>query len=160
MNLGERIKKCRQEAGWSQEKVAERLGVSRQSVTKWESGQSMPSTANLFQLAQLFGTTVDFLTKEASVPPPKERVIIRTLVVEKASKPEENQSVPKWATTLRWVALTSFLVGLFVLIAWFMGYTYDNFDMMEVCGYIAGFCFYFGWGCNIVRWIATKGKRE
>ena len=59
MTLGERIKNQRSRAGLSQERVAELVGVSRQSVTKWESGQSAPSTENLFRLAEIFGTTVD-----------------------------------------------------------------------------------------------------
>ena len=61
MALGERIKACRQNAGMSQEKVAELLGVSRQAVTKWEVNQSAPNTENLFKLAEIFGTTVDML---------------------------------------------------------------------------------------------------
>ena len=61
MTLGERIKEQRVGNGLSQEKVAELVGVSRQAVTKWESGQSAPSTENLFKLAEIFGTTVDFL---------------------------------------------------------------------------------------------------
>ena len=61
MALSERIKICRQKVGMSQEKVAELVGVSRQAVTKWESGQSAPSTENLFKLAEIFGTTVDML---------------------------------------------------------------------------------------------------
>lgn len=61
MNLGERIKFCRQNAGFSQEKVADLVGVSRQAVAKWESGQSAPNTKNLFKLAEIFGTTVDML---------------------------------------------------------------------------------------------------
>ena len=61
MTLGERIKYQRTRAGLSQERVAELVGVSRQSVTKWESGQSAPSTENLFRLAEIFGTTVDML---------------------------------------------------------------------------------------------------
>lgn len=61
MPLNERIKACRQSAGMSQEKVAELVGVSRQAVTKWESGQSAPTTENLFKLAHIFGTTVDLL---------------------------------------------------------------------------------------------------
>ncbi len=61
MSLGERIKNQRTRAGLSQERVAELVGVSRQSVTKWESGQSAPSTENLFRLAEIFGTTVDML---------------------------------------------------------------------------------------------------
>lgn len=61
MTLGEKIKACRQRAGLSQEKLAERVGVSRQAVTKWEANQSAPHTENLFQLAEALGTTVDFL---------------------------------------------------------------------------------------------------
>ena len=61
VTLGERIKNQRSRAGLSQERVAELVGVSRQSVTKWESGQSAPSTENLFKLAEIFGTTVDML---------------------------------------------------------------------------------------------------
>ncbi|GEM_PF-3133905 len=61
MSLGERIKEQRKKSGLSQERVAELVGVSRQSVTKWESGQSAPSTENLFKLAEIFGTTVDML---------------------------------------------------------------------------------------------------
>lgn len=61
MTVGERIKTCRQNAGMSQEKVADLIGVSRQAVTKWEADQSAPNTENLFKLAELFGTTVDML---------------------------------------------------------------------------------------------------
>ena len=61
MTTAERIRTCRQARGLSQEKVAELVGVSRQAVTKWERGQSAPSTDNLFRLAEIFGTTVDLL---------------------------------------------------------------------------------------------------
>lgn len=61
MELGERIREARLRAHLSQEKVAELIGVSRQAVTKWESGQSAPSTDNLFKLAEVLGTTVDLL---------------------------------------------------------------------------------------------------
>ena len=61
MALGERIRQCRVDAHLSQEKVAELVGVSRQAVTKWETNQSAPSTENLFRLAEILGTSVDFL---------------------------------------------------------------------------------------------------
>lgn len=61
MTLGTRIKECRTKARLSQEKVAELVGVSRQAVTKWEADQSAPNTENLFKLAEVLGTTVDFL---------------------------------------------------------------------------------------------------
>lgn len=70
MTLGERIKDCRLKANLTQEQVAESMQITRQAVTKWESGQSAPSTENLFKLAELFGTTVDFLLTQPQEPVP------------------------------------------------------------------------------------------
>lgn len=74
MPLGERIKDCRLKANLSQEKLAELVGVSRQAVTKWESGQSAPNTENLFKLAEILGTTVDFLLTADTGPSVAEQV--------------------------------------------------------------------------------------
>lgn len=76
MALGERMKECRQNAGMSQEKVAELVGVSRQAVTKWEANQSAPNTENLFKLAEIFGTTVDMLvaSEDDSKQSPAEQI--------------------------------------------------------------------------------------
>ena len=63
--LGEVIKTHRVEHKMTQEFVAEYLGVSRQAVSKWESGASDPSTSNLMALAKVFGTTPEELLKEA-----------------------------------------------------------------------------------------------
>ena len=63
-SLGEVLKRRRTECKMTQEFVAEALGVSRQAVSKWESGASDPSTANLSALAKLFGTTPEELLKE------------------------------------------------------------------------------------------------
>jgi len=62
MTLGERIKDQRIKCGFSQEKIAELVGISRQAVTKWESGQSVPSMANLITLAKIFGVPLGELT--------------------------------------------------------------------------------------------------
>lgn len=59
--MGDRIREHRIRAGLSQDALAELVGVSRQAVTKWESGASSPTAANLFKLAEIFGTTVDLL---------------------------------------------------------------------------------------------------
>ncbi|MBR6259705.1 MAG: helix-turn-helix transcriptional regulator [Oscillospiraceae bacterium] len=61
MTLGERIKTLRQEQGLSQEVLAERLGVSRQAVSKWEKDLSRPDTENLLALASVFGVSIDEL---------------------------------------------------------------------------------------------------
>ena len=59
--LGETIKECRTKCKMTQEFVAESLGVSRQAVSKWESGSSDPSTSNLIALAKLFNVSVEEL---------------------------------------------------------------------------------------------------
>jgi transcriptional regulator with XRE-family HTH domain len=62
MTLGERIRVHRGKSGLSQEKIAELVGISRQAVTKWESGQSIPSMANLIVLAEILGVSLEDLT--------------------------------------------------------------------------------------------------
>ena len=62
--LGEIIKQHRIECKMTQEFVAEAIGVSRQAVSKWESGISDPSTSNLIALAKLFNINADSLMKE------------------------------------------------------------------------------------------------
>lgn len=62
--LGDVLKQHRLSCKMTQEFVAEALGVSRQAVSKWESGASTPSTANLMALAKLFGVAADELLKE------------------------------------------------------------------------------------------------
>ena len=63
-SLGEVLKKHRTACRMTQEFVAETLGVSRQAVSKWESGASDPSTTNLMALANLFGMTPEELLRE------------------------------------------------------------------------------------------------
>ena len=63
-SLGEVLKRHRAACKMTQEFVAESLGVSRQAVSKWESGKADPSTSNLIALAALFGTTAEELLKE------------------------------------------------------------------------------------------------
>ncbi len=64
-SLGEALKARRTAAGFTQEYVAEVLGVSRQAVSKWENGASEPSTANLMALSKLYGLPVDELLRQA-----------------------------------------------------------------------------------------------
>lgn len=63
-SLGEALKQHRTRCKMTQEFVAEAIGVSRQAVSKWESGASDPSTANLIALARLFGISAEELLRE------------------------------------------------------------------------------------------------
>ena len=67
-SLGEALKAHRTECKMTQEFVAEHLGVSRQAVSKWETGQSDPSTSNLLALAKLYNIPAEVLLKEVQLP--------------------------------------------------------------------------------------------
>lgn len=64
MILADKIMTLRKKAGWSQEELAAQLNVSRQSVSKWESAQSIPDMDKVVQMSRLFGVTTDFLLKD------------------------------------------------------------------------------------------------
>ncbi len=61
MNIGERIYNLRKEKGLSQEQLANKLDVSRQSISKWELGESNPEIVNIVQLAKVFDVSTDYL---------------------------------------------------------------------------------------------------
>ena len=64
MILADKITALRKKAGWSQEELAEQLGVTRQSVSKSEGAQSVPDMDKVVQMSRLFGVTTDFLLKD------------------------------------------------------------------------------------------------
>lgn len=64
MTLGEKISKQRKELNYTQEQLADILGVSRQSVSKWESDIAYPETDKLIELGKLFDCSMDYLLKE------------------------------------------------------------------------------------------------
>ena len=65
MTLGKRIMQLRKRLGLTQEQLAERVGVSAQAVSKWETGAADPSTANLLALAKLYGVSPEELLRSA-----------------------------------------------------------------------------------------------
>ena len=68
MKLNEKIYWCRKHAGLSQEALAERIGVSRQSISKWETGEASPEISKLPLLAKAFDVTTDWLLSEEGLP--------------------------------------------------------------------------------------------
>ena len=66
--IGEKIAELRRTNNMSQEELADRLGISRQSVSKWESGQSLPDIEKLPLLSDIFHVSIDYLVKEDTVP--------------------------------------------------------------------------------------------
>ena len=64
MILADKIIELRKKSGWSQEELADRLGVSRQSISKWEGAQSIPDLNRIIAMSQLFGVSTDYLLKD------------------------------------------------------------------------------------------------
>lgn len=64
MILADKIIQLRKKNGWSQEQLGEQLNVSRQSVSKWESGLSIPDLEKILRMSELFGVSTDYLLKD------------------------------------------------------------------------------------------------
>ena len=105
MELNEKLSKLRKGLGLSQEELAETLGVSRQAVSKWETGQSAPDFHNLVRLCQLYEVSSDELleTGLSSVP-----------VAESAAAPVIQAGLARRLVTLGWAGIIVSAV-LFVL---------------------------------------------
>lgn len=66
MELSEKLYSLRKKSGLSQEQLAEQLGVSRQAISKWESGQSVPESEKLIAISNFFNVSLDYLMKQDS----------------------------------------------------------------------------------------------
>lgn len=76
MTIGTKIAACRKRAGMSQEKLANELNISRQAVSRWETGEAVPDTEKVIQLSRIFHVTTDYLLLDIdearkAQPPPK-----------------------------------------------------------------------------------------
>ena len=77
MTFAEKLKSARKAAGMSQEALAEKLGVSRQAVTKWETDRGIPDIENMIVISNLFGITVDeFLSQEVELNGIKSELVV------------------------------------------------------------------------------------
>lgn len=65
MDFGAKLKEIRKNEGLSQEQLADKIGVSRQAITKWETGRALPDMENMIILAEIFKTTLDELVSQA-----------------------------------------------------------------------------------------------
>ena len=64
MTMGEKILNMRKARGWSQEELAERVGVTRQAVSRWETGSAKPDADKIIAICDLFGVSADYLLRD------------------------------------------------------------------------------------------------
>ena len=61
MTFGEKLQLLRKSKGWTQEQLSAQINISRQALSKWESGAAMPDTENVIRLSRLFAVSTDYL---------------------------------------------------------------------------------------------------
>ena len=112
VRMTERVIQLRQEQGLSQSGLAEALGVSRQAVSRWETGAAMPSAENLLCLSRLYGVPMDELIRGEEADPEQ-----------KTEPPAGTQDAPKEDRALRrWRAAALVLAAVCVLLAGTVAY--------------------------------------
>ncbi len=96
MTIGDRIVKLRNEQGINQAQLASAMDVSRQAVSKWENGQSVPDASKMIRLAELLNTDIEYLSTGRSVVPTRPPIVLETVkTVEKVVEKPVIQVVEK-----------------------------------------------------------------
>lgn len=119
MRLEEKLTVLRKESGYTQLDLAEKVRVSRQAISKWETGRALPSMENLKYLSELFGVSVDYLLNDdmTEEPKPKEQEPAPEPQTEEAVFPEKEKGKPvrwKYIAALLLAVLLGLLIGVFV----------------------------------------------
>ncbi len=95
VEIANRLQMLRKKNGYSQEELAERIGISRQAVSKWERAEASPDTDNLILLAKLYGVTLDELLRTDNAMPNSEGISLRKEDYEYVgSKPDDGEIYP------------------------------------------------------------------
>ena len=103
MKLSEKLYSLRKKSGLSQEQLAEQLNVSRQAISKWESGVSVPESEKLIVISTYYNVSVDYLIKDD---------------VETADSIQPTSSANKADIIVKYVGLGLCILGFLFLIAW------------------------------------------
>lgn len=147
MNMADRIQYLRKTNGISQEELADKVGVSRQAVSKWESEQSLPDLGKIITMSDYFGVTTDYILK--GIEP----------VADKEQKSSEITS------KILYIASTAFVViGLFSAFAgWYEKQTMDTIwgsmiiQAIGIAGYFIGRLFSAARPPFAVNWLNLNG---
>ena len=145
MTFSDKLIALRKKAGWSQEELAERLNVSRQSVSKWESAQSMPDIDKILQLSSLFSVTTDCLLKDtqddpqpaaAQTPSPLPRVTLAQ-AEDYLTKAQANAPQMALATALCILAAVPLFAAVMVGVSFLMSMSICLLLVLVACGVYA-----------------------
>lgn len=165
MILADKIIALRKKNNWSQEELAEKLNVSRQAVSKWESAQSIPDITRILDMSKLLGVSVDYLIKDelevettASLTDETGRTTY-TLTLEKAQEFLAFQRKAARAIALGvWLCVMAFMV-MITAEDWphdeLMTYVFDVIVLLIISAAVALFIV-FGLEFNKYKWISEE----
>lgn len=120
MIFADKLIKLRKKNGWSQEELADRMSVSRQSISKWEGAQSVPDLNKILQLSNLFGVTTDYLLKdeielEVFIDDESEMNVQKVTFAEVNSYMKLIHKVSLWRTIAIFICIVSFIPFIFLM---------------------------------------------
>ncbi len=130
-SIGQKIYELRKKAGYSQEELGERIGVSRQSVSKWELSEAIPSASNIGALSNLFSVTTDYFltTKEedfAQEPNVKDNVSQVVAISEVADVPATNNKKKHRIAIIVSLGILAVIMATCTVIAGFVVFPIDH----------------------------------
>ncbi len=125
MIFADKIIRLRKKNGWSQEELADKMNISRQAVSKWESARTIPDLEKILQLAGLFGVTTDYLLKDEledeEFTDDEPDIGIKRITIAEASSYLEQRSQASWK-----IALATFLCILSPITMILLGAASEN----------------------------------
>ncbi len=144
MRFEEKIVKLRKSKGLSQEELAEKLGVSRQAVSRWELGSTTPDLSNLKQLSEVLGVSADYLIhddyeSDEDIPKVKETKLIINEKDEKQSREYLSLICIYIFATISWIFVTCISFSIVFIMCVFINaflavYYYYNYRKIKFSG--------------------------
>lgn len=147
MKLSEKILTLRKSRNLTQEQLAEQLNVSRQSISKWESGQSIPEIEKIMLLSSIFDVTTDYLLKPSEI----DELAVKTEILEKQQ--QKMLIKDKKRSQILYLTMYSISIYLIYFAVYFIVHFYFIWNPSVV---LASFLI----ATSIVIFIWTKGIRN
>ncbi len=115
MDLSEKIMKLRKAYGFSQDELAEKLGITRQSISKWELNQAMPDLDKVVKMAEIFDISTDYLLH----PSATDELMFKTSILEKQQKNILNQQAR--SRNHQFLIISSLVAAISIVVIFLIG---------------------------------------
>lgn len=140
MTLGEKLLKMRKARGWSQEELANQVGVTRQAVSRWEAGTAKPDADKIVVICDLFGVSADYLLREGYAGE------------QPGNQSETAQAFRSGASVQQICGMVLLVLAILYLFALGFTSTFERYTYIT----LSGNCYTGFWGyifCNDLQWF-------